>query len=100
MFGKSYVLEYCVKRFNNAQREEIYRIYISDTLRIISENTAKFVGGNYIKKRYYDFVKEPNGHTKNDNRSAKEIINDVVNKSGIKVVRSNGCVGPESDNNA
>lgn len=72
--------------YNNAQKQEIYKIYVSDVLRVIAENTAKIVGGGYIKKRYIDIV-EPQKH-KEDNRSAKEIIDDVVSKSGIKVVKS------------
>ncbi len=79
------MIDHCIKMYNHAQRQEIYRIYVSDTLRIITENTAKFVGGGYIKKRYIEIV-EPHKN-KQDNRSAQEIIDDVVNKSGIKVVK-------------
>lgn len=92
------MIDHCIKLYTIAQRQEIYKIYVSDALRIITENTAKFVGGGYIKKRYIEIVEPKNN--KQDNRSAQEIIDDVVSKSGIKVVRSNGCVGPESDNNA
>lgn len=75
--------------YNDAQRQEIYKIYVSDALRIISENTAKIAGGNYIKKRYVELVEpEIKKQKKEDNRTAKEIIDDVVNKSGITVVKA------------
>ena len=75
--------------YNDAQRQEIYKIYVSDALRIITENTAKIGGGNYIKKRYVELIEpEIKKQKKEDNRTAKEIIDDVVNKSGIKVVKA------------
>lgn len=86
LFGKAYVIDHCVKMYNDAQRQETYKIYVSDVLRILAENTAKIVGGGYIKKRYIELM-EPE-KCKKDNRSAQEIIDDVVNKSGIKVVKA------------
>ena len=80
--------------YNNAQRQEIYKIYVSDALRIIAENTAKFSGGSYLKKRYIDLIgDDKNNKNKNlENKSAREIIDKVVNDSGIKVVKSSGCI--------
>ena len=43
-------------RYQKEQRELAYRIYISDTLQIIAENTARRLveGGKYPTKRYID----------------------------------------------
>lgn len=75
--------------YNNAQKQEIYKIYVSDVLRIISENTAKISGGSYIKKRYIDMVETNNKQvkTKKSDRPARDIIDDVVKNTGIKVVK-------------
>lgn len=65
-------LRYVVLRFQNSQRELTYRIYVSDTLQIIAENTARMVeNGKYPTKRYYDvsFGKAPK------EEKAEEIIN-------------------------
>lgn len=35
-------------------QEKAYRIYVTDALKAITENTAKYAGGNYIKARYLD----------------------------------------------
>ena len=80
--------------YNNAQRQEIYKIYVSDALRIIAENTAKFSCGSYFKMRYIDLIgDDKNNKNKNlENKSAREIIDKVVNDSGIKVVKSSGCI--------
>lgn len=36
-------------------QEKAYRIYVTDALKAIAENTAKYAGGSYMKNRYYDF---------------------------------------------
>lgn len=60
---------------------ETYRVYVSDTLRIISENTARFGGGAYIKQRYYDVINPP----KVDTRTGDEIAEDIIKRAGLKV---------------
>lgn len=51
-------------------------MYITDTLKCIAENTAKFAGGSYIKSRYYDIINPKPVET----RTAKEIIADLSEK--------------------
>lgn len=53
-------------------------MYITDALRIIAENTAKQVGGSYIKARYDEIVNPP----KEETRSADEIIGNIRGKLG------------------
>ena len=36
--------------------DETYRHYVTDALRLISINTAKFAGGGYIEERYRDLT--------------------------------------------
>ena len=36
-------------RLNERAKTEAYRIYVTDALRIVAENTARYAGGNYIK---------------------------------------------------
>ena len=72
---------------NNAQRKEAYDIYVTDSLRIIAENTAKFAGGSYLKMRYADIF-EPANEAVEDDRSAQEIVDDIVERAGIKVVKN------------
>lgn len=63
----------------SAKNEELtYRIYITDALKVISENTAKFAGGSYIKNRYIDIV---NGTLpEKDERTGDEIVEDFIAK--------------------
>ena len=35
-------------------QEKTYRVYVTDALKFITENTAKYAGGSYMKIRYLD----------------------------------------------
>ena len=63
-------MRYVLARFEIYQRELAYRIYVTDALRVIGENTAKYGGGGYIKARYADIINP----TPEDNRTQEEII--------------------------
>ena len=54
---------------------------MTDALRVVAENTARFASGNYIKARYADII-EPK---KQDNRTCEEITADVVARCGLVV---------------
>lgn len=74
-------MRYVLARYNEKQRAEIYRIYITDCLQLIAENTAKRVEGQYLTKRYVDIV---DGTAQaEDNRSGDEIAADVIQRLGL-----------------
>ena len=50
-------MRYAMARYQSQQRDLAYRIYVTDCLRIISENTAKFGGGAYITAKFVDIIK-------------------------------------------
>lgn len=75
---------YCAARFVEWARAEAYRIYVTDALRIVGENTARFASGNYIKARYADIV-EPK---KQDNRTCEEITADIVARCGLTIKKA------------
>lgn len=53
-----------------------YRVYITDALKIVAENTAKYAGGPYLKVRYADIVNPP----KEETRTADEVIEHMKKK--------------------
>lgn len=75
---------YCAARFVEWARAEAYRIYVTDALRFVAENTAQYVGGDYIKARYADMI-EPK---KQDNRTCKEITADIVARCGLTIKKA------------
>ena len=68
-------------RLNEKAKTEAYRIYVTDALRVVAENTARFASGNYIKARYADMI-EPK---KQDNRTGDEIVEDIIKRAGLVV---------------
>lgn len=77
-------MRYATARFNQHQRDLAYRIYITDCLRITTENTAKTVhaltGGkaevHVMGVRFADVLE----NKPVDNRTADDIIEGVRNK--------------------
>lgn len=75
-------MRYAMARYQSQQRDLAYRIYVTDCLRIISENTAKMGGGSYITAKFADII-----NTKPvDNQTGEEIAADIIKRSGIEVI--------------
>ena len=71
-------------RYNEKQRAEICRIYVTDCLRLIAENTAKQCDGQYISKRYYDVAHgDMNGSQSAHSRSGEDIAADLIKRLGL-----------------
>lgn len=66
---------YLIARFKQHQKDEAYRIYVTDSMFYQSDNKR-------LNTRYYDLINK-----KAETRSANEIISDVLNKAGLKVVK-------------
>ena len=75
-------MRYAVARYNQNQRDMAYRIYVTDTLRIISQNTA-YGGDPYITKRWADIISEDHEEKKVD---GNEIAANIIKKAGIEVI--------------
>ena len=71
-------MRYVVSRLEKETLDKAYRIYVTDCLMLITENTAKAVaGGKSYIKRYIDFIKK---EPEQDPRSGEEIIGDIKKK--------------------
>lgn len=75
-------MRYAMARFNQHQRDLAYRIYVTDCLRIISENTAKMGGGSYITAKFADIINPKPV----DDRTGEEIAADIIKRAGIEVI--------------
>ena len=75
-------MRYATARFNQHQRDLAYRIYVTDFLRMATENTAKMSQGAYTAARFYDIINPKPV----DNRSGNEIAADIIKRSGIEVI--------------
>ena len=77
-------MRYAMARYQSQQRDLAYRIYVTDCLRIISENTAKTKtgGGSYITAKLADIINPKPV----DNRAGEEIAADIIKRAGIEVI--------------
>lgn len=64
-------MRYAVSRFNQHQRDTAYRIYVSDTLRMIAVNT-----GNGYQRRWIDIVTAQAPHP-DDGKTALQIAMEI-----------------------
>ena len=75
-------MRYAIARFNQQQRDLAYRIYVTDCLRIISENTAKMGGGSYITAKFADIINPKPV----DNQTGEELAADIIKRAGLEVI--------------
>ena len=75
-------MRYAMARYQSQQRDLAYRIYVTDCLRIISENAAKMCCGAYITAKFSDIINPKPA----DNRTGEEIAADIIKRAGIEVI--------------
>lgn len=74
-------MRYVNARYESQERDLAYRIYVTDCLRIISENTAKYSGGKYVSASLHDILyPKPE-----DTRTGEEIAADIIRRAGLEV---------------
>ena len=76
-------MRYVVSKYKEQQKEMAYRIYVTECLRVITENTAKQGGGSYINKPFADVI---GSNKPKDERTADEIIADITKRAGLEVI--------------
>ena len=58
------------------RRERMFRFYVTDVIKVISESLAGVFGGACVSKRYADILQP----TAKDTRTGEEIANDVLSQ--------------------
>lgn len=69
-------MNYCLARYAEEQKRKAYNVYVTDALKMIAENTAKFAGGGYINVRYIDIIEPRPVET----RTPDEIVQHIKDK--------------------
>jgi hypothetical protein len=72
-----------IAKLEEKQEETIYRIYLTDALKIIGENTAKFAGGSMISKRFCDIISNQKPEPE---KTPEQILDDVIKNAGLEVI--------------
>lgn len=76
------MIDYCISSFLKRQEEKLYRMYVTDVLKAITENTQNFAGGVTLSKRYIELItreKEPEDAEK-EGMEANEIVDRITQK--------------------
>lgn len=68
-------MRYVEARYKKDCRDEAYRIYLSDGLKVLTENTAHFAGGSALTMRLYEIL-----HPITESRTEAEIIDNIKSK--------------------
>ena len=64
-----------------------YRFYVTDALKVITENTQKVAGGSAMQKRFADIMIDHVSSKKTVvEKSPEEIIEEVNKRAGLKVL--------------
>lgn len=79
LFGRGYVIDHCSVQLQQEFKERSWKRYVTEVLRNIGENAAKYVGGSYIASRWEDTPKPV------DDRTGDEVALDVINRIGLRV---------------
>jgi hypothetical protein len=69
-------MRYALARAKQDSVDKAYRVYVTDALKAIAENTARYVGGGYIKARYADLI-EPKPE---ETRTPEQIVDRMKEK--------------------
>lgn len=85
LFGRGYVIEHCISSLKLDREKKSFRVYVTDALMAIAENTTHFLGreniidyGKSITERWIDIIDfKETAPKEEDNRSAEEITTDI-----------------------
>lgn len=82
MLGKPYILDHCVNHLKKTSEETALKVYITDALKAVAENTGKFVkGGMTMRRRFVDVINNVPEESKEDSQKrADDIIARMKNK--------------------
>ena len=80
-------MRYLIIRRREFLAELGYRIYITDALKIATENTARIGGGSAMSKRWAETLESQNKRVlADDTRSPEEIVADIAEKAGLTIL--------------
>ena len=71
-------LRYVHAKIAEDEEQHSFRLYVTDTLMMVAENTARFNGGNYMNLHWSELL-----NRKVDLRTGDEIVMDVMRDAGL-----------------
>ena len=69
--------------FERESKEQSYRVYVTNALKMVAENTAKYSSGSYPMQTWAEIIKPKPV----DTRTGNEIVADIISKAGLTLVK-------------
>ena len=73
-------VRYAVSKAKQKAEDIVYRTYVTEALRIVTENTGKYAGGTYITKRFSDVISQDTEEV-----NGVEVAADVISRAGLVI---------------
>ena len=73
-------MRYVSSKLDQKMDDDIYRFYISNGIKILTSNTAKFAGGSELTKTFRDIVRPPMQETEQDKQEQEQEAQSVINQ--------------------
>lgn len=74
-------MRYVSSRLQKEAREQAYRFYVSDCLKMISRNSARREGDEYMAARYSDIIQKKPQHNESGEEIAARVIAAVTGEA-------------------
>jgi hypothetical protein len=78
-------LRYVSSRINQKLHDDIYRFYVTNALKILTTNTAKFAGGTELTKTYREIIS--NDTVQSEEQQEKE-AQDIIKNMKAKIAKA------------
>ena len=80
------MIEHCISAFSKRQEELVWKVYVTDALKVIATNTAGGETRATMSKRWIDLIDVNAKDEPEETRSADEIISDFKARLNRKEV--------------
>lgn len=72
------MIDHCISLFSKRQRENVYKMYVTDALKVIARNTSR-LGGASITRRFADIIEGMYAKPEEE-ANADDVIENIRNK--------------------
>lgn len=81
-------MRYVSSRIEEQVNDDIYRIYVTNALKILTGNTARFAGGTELTKKYSDIISDKTEEEMEEEQEQQ--AQDVINRMKEKISKVRG----------
>lgn len=78
VLGKRYLIDHCVLRWVDDQKEKSFKVYVTDGIKNINDSVANAFSGKVFRERWYDMTNKK--EVKDPKETADEIKSRIVGK--------------------